>query len=77
MSTEPTTIRLAEGAHVDVDVDGLTVRVEHATDADGGRYVQLSGVACDLEGELPGLYYPIPRGEGEWPGALAAEGGGR
>lgn len=42
----------------DVVVNGCTIRVEHVIDDDGSHAVELSGVDCDLEGEMPGLYYP-------------------
>jgi hypothetical protein len=63
-------IALAEGECVHVVIDGRTVCVEHVVDGEGGHAVQLHGVDCDLEGEMPGLYYPVARDAGEWPGAL-------
>ena len=51
-------ITIADGAHVDVLIDGQTVRLTHIVDEDGAHAIQLSGVDCDLDGELPGLYYP-------------------
>jgi hypothetical protein len=68
-----TNINLAAGDHLDIQLaGGLTVRVTHVLD-DDEHSIQLRGVDCDLEGDEPGLYAILPRGEGEWPGALAAE----
>ena len=44
----------------DVEVNGLHVRIEHITDTDGNHAIQITGIDCNLEGELPGLYYPTP-----------------
>jgi hypothetical protein len=44
----------------DVEVNGLHVRIEHITDPDGGHAIELSGLDCDLQGEMPGLYYVVP-----------------
>lgn len=61
--TRPITIMLAEGISAHVVIGNLTVAVTHTVDADGDHALQLGGVDCDLEGEGPGLYYPVPRAE--------------
>lgn len=43
-----------------VTVDGLTVGLAVGHDGGGEAYVRLVGINCDLEGEMPGLYYPKP-----------------
>jgi len=68
-----TPIKLEPNDCIEVAIGEHTVRVCHVIEASDQHAVELRGVNCDLEGELPGLYYPKPRGEGEWPGALAAE----
>lgn len=50
-------IRPTERTSTDLLVNGRTVRVHTAYDADGGDFIELEGVDCDLEGEEPGLYY--------------------
>jgi hypothetical protein len=42
--------------------NGLTVEVE-LREGDAGWYVALGGINCDLDGELPGHYWLVPRGE--------------
>lgn len=56
-----TAIRVQVGQSVDLLVEDLTVRVTVDRDADGGLFVALGGVDCDLAGEEPGLYYPTRR----------------
>lgn len=48
----------AEQIHT-VEIDGLKVQISVQTDGSGDKYVQLSGLNCDLEGEQPGMYYPV------------------
>lgn len=40
--------------------DGLAVDVSAQTDADGGVFLHLEPIGCNLEGEQPGDYYPTP-----------------
>jgi hypothetical protein len=55
-------VTLTEGGHVDITLpDGLTVRVSARRHSDGTPFVALGGVDCDLEGEMPGEYYPVAR----------------
>lgn len=65
-------ITLQPGEHVDVVVGGRTVRVRADQDGVRGDHsVALSGVDCDLDGEMPGLYYIVPR-DTAWHGGLQA-----
>lgn len=41
-------------------VNGVKVRLVLEWDADGGEYVRLEADGGDLEGEQPGMYYPVP-----------------
>lgn len=55
------TITLSEGQALHVTINGQTIRVEHITD-DEGHGITVSGVDCDLEGEMPGEYWLAPSG---------------
>jgi hypothetical protein len=50
---EPITLGLGEA--IEVVVAGHTIRIEVTEDG----AIRLGGVDCDLEGEAPGLYYPV------------------
>jgi hypothetical protein len=54
------TITLNPDEKIHVVIEGKTMCVEHITDAEGGHALQLGGVDCDLDGEMPGTYYPAP-----------------
>lgn len=53
---------LIPGGTIELEVNEFTVRVTHMIDGDGNHFVELSGVDCSLEGEMPGLYYPVKSG---------------
>jgi len=55
--------RLSPGEHLEVEIAAgpegdCKLRLACEADPDGRVFVQLSGIGCDLEGEMPGLYYP-------------------
>jgi hypothetical protein len=55
-------VRLAHEQTIDLALPNeTTVRVECAFDKSGDTFIQLGGVDCDLQGEMPGLYYPVKR----------------
>lgn len=60
MNNSEHAITLNPGQHIDVVIDGHTIRVSSDKDADGGQFLHLGGMDCNLEGEEPGLYYPTP-----------------
>jgi hypothetical protein len=41
-------------------VNGVKVRLVIGRDADGNEFVELEAENGNLEGEMPGLYYPTP-----------------
>jgi hypothetical protein len=43
-----------------IEIDGLHVAVEVKTNGSGDKFIALSGVDCNLEGEMPGEYYVTP-----------------
>jgi hypothetical protein len=45
-----------------ITVNGVKVRLVAECDTDGGEYVRLEAENGDLEGEQPGVYYPLPLG---------------
>jgi len=61
MDTKKVTVGPNESLEVELLGSGYTVRLTHLLD-DDGHGVELSGVNCDLEGEMPGLYYLVPAG---------------
>lgn len=46
---------------IEIDEDTF-VEVVISHDDEGNRVVTLSGVGCDLEGEMPGEYWIVPEG---------------
>ncbi len=46
-----------------VNVNDCKVEILGGQDADGDHYLALRGANCDLEGEEPGLYYPVKRNQ--------------
>jgi hypothetical protein len=61
METHPTQVDEGSAIHIRAGEGGLVVAVAVDRDADGGLMIVLSGVDCNLEGEMPGVYYPTPR----------------
>lgn len=49
------------GCPLRLSVNGCTVSVAHEVDDGGDHYVKLRGDGCDLEGEMPGEYYPVAK----------------
>jgi len=48
-----------EAPPVTVVIDGMTVGLKVERDGGGQPYARIYGVDCDLEGEAPGMYYPV------------------
>lgn len=48
-------------AQAAITVDGCEVRITALTDGDGRPFALVTGVGCDLEGEAPGVYYPVDK----------------
>ena len=44
-----------------LDVGGFKINATVAVDKCGDEFLILGGVDCDLQGEEPGVYYPVPR----------------
>lgn len=54
-------LALEEKQGVELQIGNERVTVTHLTDEDGGHFLKLGGVNCDLDGEMPGEYYLKPR----------------
>ena len=71
MDTKKVTVGPNESLEVELLGSGYKIQLTHLLD-DDAHAVQLWGVNCDLDGEMPGLYYPVAAEAGEWPAALRA-----
>ena len=45
---------------VTLEINGCRIGVMRGQDADHRHYLRLRPIDCVLEGEEPGLYYPVP-----------------
>jgi HSP20 family molecular chaperone IbpA len=54
-------ITLAPGQQIEITVDGRNLIVRAEKDADGDTFVSLGSNDSDLEGQMPGEYYLVPR----------------
>lgn len=62
MKTPIHPITIEPNEAIRVAIDGYTIGIAHVIDTDGEHALQIGGLGCELQGQGPGLYYPVPSG---------------